>query len=619
MTGELATIARVPWRRRIAPEAWLLAALLALLTVPLFVALGVLHSPRWYPLLDLAQTEIRVRDITSSHPPLIGLAGRIGPYGPGGGSHPGPLSFYVLWPVYQALGASSWALQVATVVLDVIAIGLALWIARRRGGVGLMIAMALLLAVLTQAYGSFLLTLPWNPYLPVLWWVVFLLAIWSVLDEDLAMVPVAAFAGTLCAQTHIPYLGLVGGLVVLAVAAIAVAAYQRRGAADARRPVLRWGLVGLVLGSTLWLPPVIDEVAHSPGNLTVIRDHFSDPPEDEPVVGVRDGVDVLLSQLNPWRLVSTTLVRDARPRPVEGSIAPGLVLVIVWMAAGALALHMRHRRLVSLHVTLGVALVLGVISAARIFGFVWYYLLLWAWGLAALLVLASAWTFAAYAIPRINGSQHARVTRAGTRFLVGMTAISTVAFTFDAADVRVQAPQLNEALGAVTEPTAAALTARGESGPYLVTWLPDPLGIGSQGFGLLNELHRRGFDVRAREAHTPGATRYHVAEPDEVELEVHLATGPEIDKWRADLRYDEVVYYDPRSDAERVELDELRAELVAALRGTDDRDLVAAVDDDLFMLGINPDVDDRPREIIANMLALGLPAAVFIGPPGDNV
>src|SRR4029079_6954144 len=92
---------------------------------------------------------------------------------------------------------------------------LSLWMALRRGGRTLLIAMAAVLAVLTRAYGAFLLTLPWNPYLPVLCWSVFLLAVWSVLADDLAMLPVAVIAGSMCMQTHISYLGLVGGLVLL--------------------------------------------------------------------------------------------------------------------------------------------------------------------------------------------------------------------------------------------------------------------------------------------------------------------------------------------------------------------------------------------------------------------
>ena len=87
------------------------------LAVPLLIAIVVLHSPRWYPLLDMAQTELRVRDVWSSHPPLIGLAGRIGPFNENGGSHPGPLSFYALWPVYALFGSHAYGMQVANCLL----------------------------------------------------------------------------------------------------------------------------------------------------------------------------------------------------------------------------------------------------------------------------------------------------------------------------------------------------------------------------------------------------------------------------------------------------------------------------------------------------------------------
>ncbi len=105
-------------------------------------------------------------------------------------------------------------MQVANVVLDVAAIALVLWIGWRLTGAGMTLALAATMAVVTHAYGAFLLTLPWNPYMPVLWWLVFLLAMWSVVVDDLVMLPIAVFAGTFCMQTHIPYLGLVGGIVL---------------------------------------------------------------------------------------------------------------------------------------------------------------------------------------------------------------------------------------------------------------------------------------------------------------------------------------------------------------------------------------------------------------------
>ncbi|HEY7938548.1 MAG TPA: hypothetical protein VID05_01880, partial [Acidimicrobiales bacterium] len=128
------------------------ALLLLLFAVPMAIALGSLHHPTWFPMLDLAQTDMRVRAVGSLHPPLLGLPGRIGPPGDQG-SHPGPLSFILLWPVYAVFGGRGWALFVSTFALHLVAIATALWLAFRRGGTTLMLAMGLVLIVLTRTYG----------------------------------------------------------------------------------------------------------------------------------------------------------------------------------------------------------------------------------------------------------------------------------------------------------------------------------------------------------------------------------------------------------------------------------------------------------------------------------
>ena len=91
-------------------------------------------------------TEFRVRDVFTADNPLIGLPGRIGEY-PDQGSHPGPLSFYLLAPTYRVLGSSSWALEAATVVIHLAAIATALWIGQRRLGWKGVAAVAALLAL----------------------------------------------------------------------------------------------------------------------------------------------------------------------------------------------------------------------------------------------------------------------------------------------------------------------------------------------------------------------------------------------------------------------------------------------------------------------------------------
>src|SRR5436853_6793911 len=211
--------ARAAWLR--SPPMHLVGGLFALFALPLVVALGTLRHPRYYPVGDLAEIELRVRDVATAHPPLVGLIGRLGPVGVVA-SHPGPLVFWLLWPFYRAFGASSWALDVASVALHLAAIGVVLWIAYRRGGIGLVIGVGALLGVLLRAYGPSTLTQAWTPYVPLLWWLAFLLAVWSVLCDGIVMLPVAVFAGSLFAQAPLAYVGLVGGLGALVLGTLVV-------------------------------------------------------------------------------------------------------------------------------------------------------------------------------------------------------------------------------------------------------------------------------------------------------------------------------------------------------------------------------------------------------------
>jgi len=129
------------------------------LAVPLVVALVVLARPRWYPLLDLAMTEMRVRDVGAGHPPLVGLLGRFGT-GDHPGSHPGPISFWFMWPVWAAAGRSALALRIATVTVHLTAIAAAMGVAWRRGGARMSLGVGALLAVAASTFGAAVF---WSP------------------------------------------------------------------------------------------------------------------------------------------------------------------------------------------------------------------------------------------------------------------------------------------------------------------------------------------------------------------------------------------------------------------------------------------------------------------------
>ena len=139
---------------------------------------------------------MRVRDVFSGHPPTIGLGGRIFGINNTQGAHPGPLSFYLLAPVYRLFGSTSWALQMSGAVLNVVAAGHhavgdapAVGPARRAAGGGRARRSS------SSCTARTLLVYPWNPFMPVLFWVLFLVCVWGVLCGDLPLLPVAVLAG----------------------------------------------------------------------------------------------------------------------------------------------------------------------------------------------------------------------------------------------------------------------------------------------------------------------------------------------------------------------------------------------------------------------------------------
>ena len=54
------------------------------------MALAVVKSPTWFPSVDLALIEMRVRDVATRYNPVLGAGGRLTAYGEQG-NHPGPL------------------------------------------------------------------------------------------------------------------------------------------------------------------------------------------------------------------------------------------------------------------------------------------------------------------------------------------------------------------------------------------------------------------------------------------------------------------------------------------------------------------------------------------------
>lgn len=139
----------------------------ALIASPLVLAAIWLAWKPWAPTLDMAMTELRVRDVGTTQTPLIGLPGRIGNF-PDQGSHPGPWSFYLVAPFYWVSGRRAWGLEFASAMLNAVALGVAVWLGHRLHRAKGVVLVAAIGAVAVRGYGLSVLTHPWNPYFPVL-------------------------------------------------------------------------------------------------------------------------------------------------------------------------------------------------------------------------------------------------------------------------------------------------------------------------------------------------------------------------------------------------------------------------------------------------------------------
>jgi hypothetical protein len=420
----------------------------------------------------------------------------------------------------------------------------------------------------------------------------FVVAVWSVCCGDLPALVVVTIVGSFCVQTHVSYVGPVGALGVLAIGAVA-----RQWGAEATR---RWTLVAAALGALMWVPPVVEQLTSSHGNLSELWDYFRHPPE--PAIGFRKGGELLLAHLDPWNLL-------AGQHGPGGTLLPGFGLLVLWGVSVAVAWRQGPTALRALHVVLGVALAGELVALSRIFGDVFFYLMLWTFAISGLMVLAIGWTI-------VCATGNAQVGRAMTAGALVVALIFTGWFAVDNRDVHVPLERLGRGLEGVlpnSERAMRTLARNGDGRPFLVTWT-DPIALGGRGVAFMNELERDGFDVKTTAMSRAAVRTQRVIDPKDALEQVHLSIGVDIGRWRAKPGVQEIATYDSRTPAERAESNRLRIEVRRLLRARKLERLLPLVDDSIYAAVVDPDM---PAEALPKLRRIGdldLPTAVFLAP-----
>lgn len=455
---------------------------IALALVPVLCVLVFRAGRHYVPLGDESVIDLRVRDVFTSHTPLVGVYSR-------GFNHPGPLLYWLLAPLSALTGYAAWANAVSGALLQGLAIAACGWLAFRRGGLLLCVSVlaALGLAYSSFAFGSQFLQ-PWNPNVAFPFFMLYLLQVWALATGSRWQLLGAVVTGSLLVQLHVGYLPLVGTAFLWACAVVVFDA--RRGSSPGDGPaqpswrrVLTWAAIAAAL---LWVVVVVQQLVQDPGNLTKLYEFFRDAPA---VAGLHRGAGLFAAEFRfppPWFGGHDQI--DFFSDEVAGASLQWLVVPVVLLVGGFLAARrsgrVRDRRMVELAAVNALATIVAISRVTvALQAFVFY----WRVVSAVFVVLAAWWAVAGWL----------RVAERRVRW-VPVVALLVVVATFFGVRARDDVIDDNVAFNPTVDNAAHLMSKVHDAGtpsqPFLLR------GLGATTYGLapaiFDDLDRSGAPVR---------------------------------------------------------------------------------------------------------------------------
>ncbi len=218
---------------------------------------------------DRALTELGVREAARGHQ-LVGLGGRFG------WRHPGPLWLQLLVPLYEVSGHAPWSLSVGAIALHIAMIAIAVAVVARAAGTLGAAVLAAFVALYLRATGMLYWTNLWAGY--ALTWPLLALIVTGALassrgrgagPRDAWALAGAVLIGTLLVQTDVS----TAVAVVLVTGGAAVLRWARLHRDRSPRAPRRWPVAAAVLSALAvlaWVPPLVQQATHDPGNITLL-------------------------------------------------------------------------------------------------------------------------------------------------------------------------------------------------------------------------------------------------------------------------------------------------------------------------------------------------------------
>ena len=450
-----------------AVTSWLLVAAATVGLILLVTLVVKVMTWDWIAVGDYGTIRLHTLDVGTSHTPLLGV------YSRWGWNHPGPLLFYALAPFLRLSGGDGHGLLLGALVANTAAVVGTLWVAARAGRRWLALT-AVVLALLICGLDTAGLIDPWNPYTLIVPLFAAAIAAWRTALGDRVAAAVLMVAGSFAVQSHV----LAGPPVAVLLGVGVVGLGLRCWRGPDRRHDRFSALIAVGLGFVLWIPPIIEQFTHSPGNLGQIIDFALHG--DETPVGWAVGARVVGRALSlPPTWITGGLSSELRPIPWA---LFGLLVATLW------AWRRRWTSELVLCITTLLLTLAAFVGSARVTGVAFPYLFRWerrrarsAWLCIVAVVVAELrahWTWARFAPAALT---------AGTIVVLLVLLVRGP----DLTDLeRADAPL--RAVSSVIDPTMDVL--REAPGPVLMT--PTVFGIDSTlGIELSGRTADAGLDV----------------------------------------------------------------------------------------------------------------------------
>lgn len=264
----------------------------------------------WEPAGDDGIIATRGWDVLTSHTPLVGQFSEAGFAIHSQSLHsPGPMLYWLL--ALPARFGSVTSLPVTMGALNTLAIVGCVVLARRRGGLPLMFAAAGAIALMCQSLSGEAMHDIWNPAAALFPFLLLMFLCWSLACGDRRLLPLIALVASFIVQTHLAYAAPTAVLLAVGAGGLLIRSLRRRRArpAEAVKPVERgedaraparaaalarlrrrlavrksgasvarpsgprvwpWALAALAVAAACWTAPAIDQIEHTPGNMTLI-------------------------------------------------------------------------------------------------------------------------------------------------------------------------------------------------------------------------------------------------------------------------------------------------------------------------------------------------------------